>query len=145
MSGISGQHEFRELAGVAEKTDAALLINLERLMQSCFQRLSIFSWCLERYHCGKSVTSCSDNDSVCRTTLMGGFSCLGSISPCSYPGRIPFHIWGINSAINEVETGIFSLKGRLFLFPSALFLWDLHSESIHSCSNWANNTTKGFG
>lgn len=55
---ISGQHEFRELAGVAEKTDAALLINLERLMQSCFKRLSIFSLCLERYHCSKSITSC---------------------------------------------------------------------------------------
>lgn len=62
---ISGQHEFRELAGIAEKTDAALLIkgdlilqlNLERLMQSCFKRLSIFSLCLERYHCVKSVTS----------------------------------------------------------------------------------------
>lgn len=61
---ISGQREFRELAGVAEKTDAALLIkdlilqlNLERLMQSCFKRLSIFSLRLERCHCVKSVTS----------------------------------------------------------------------------------------
>lgn len=55
---ISGQHEFRELAGVAEKTDAALLIkdlilqfNLERLMQSCFKLLSIFSLRLQHYLC----------------------------------------------------------------------------------------------
>lgn len=61
---ISSQHEFRELAGIAEKTDAALLIkdlilqlNLERLMHSCFKRLSIFSLCLESHHCVKSVTS----------------------------------------------------------------------------------------
>lgn len=61
---ISGQHEFRELAGVAEKTDATLLIkvlilqlNLERLMQGCFKLLSIFSLRLHHYHCVKSVTS----------------------------------------------------------------------------------------
>lgn len=60
----SGQHEFGELAGVAEKTDAALLIkdlflqlNLERQMQSCLERLTIFSLHLEPYPCINSAPS----------------------------------------------------------------------------------------
>lgn len=54
---ISGQHEFRELTGVAEKTDAALLIK-DLILQLNLECLSIFSLRLERYHCVKSVTSC---------------------------------------------------------------------------------------
>lgn len=61
------------------------------------------------------------------TPLMGVFSCLAYISPCSHPGSICFHIWGINADINELKTDVFMLKGQTFLVPSAL-LRDLRSS-----------------
>lgn len=75
---VIGQHAFGELAGVAEETDAALLIKdlifeltTGRQMQSRLKRLTIFSLHLELYPYINSVTSRQDKDSVCSDYIHG--------------------------------------------------------------------------
>lgn len=79
-------------------------------------------------------------------TLMGVFSCLIYISPFSHPHITRFQPHFRKEDVNEVKTGVFRLKGQQFPRPlsSRLVGFTLDFESIHSCSFWANNTTKAL-
>lgn len=109
-------------------------------MQSCLKRLNTFSLYLELYPCIRiKILSVL-------TTLMGVFfSLIYYISPSSHPHFICFQPYLRTGDINEVKTGVFRLKGYRSSSP-LLSSCGIYSqlESIHSCSYWANNTTKAL-
>lgn len=136
---ISGQHEFGKLAGVTEKTDAALLIKdlifkltSGRQMQTCLKRLTIFSLYLKLYPCVRIeilsvVTSCIFLFNIHLTFL----------SPSH-------HIWGMGTLM-KLKLEYLGWKDSRSSSPQ-LSSCGIYSqlESIHSCSYWANNTTKAL-
>lgn len=127
---ISGQHKFGELAGIAKKTDAAVLIKDLILLELGKTDAKLLQMPLHIFLTSWTSSLHQLRHIPLATTLMGVFSCLGSISPCSHPGCCLFPIGGTD--INEVETGIFSLKGRPFLVPPSSVLVGFTLFRVHS-------------